>query len=405
LIIRRLPSDFVVEEALNAGFAAGLVPAPSGGRGEAVYVLEKISLTTPEAVHGLAAAAGVRAGQVGYAGLKDKHAQTRQHVSLPLRASTPELVPRTLSGKGWSAELVGWANRAIAADDIARNRFTIVVRDATAAEFSAMERRAEKLMIAAPGSGDGSLPIVNYFGDQRFGSARHGKGFAATHLIRGDFEGALRLLIGTPARKDSGKRRDLTRAAAQHWGQWAEVLIKTPRCPERRAVEVLAAGGSFKDAFAALPNLTQVMSVEAFQSWLWNATARGMVEMLAGEKLRAEDDFGEMVFPVAAEVPAAWMACQVPMLSAATRAEGAWAESAHRVLEEIGIGVESLKIPGLRRPAFGEAMRPLMVRAERFAISPAEPDELGRGGRLKRTVRFELPRGAYATVVLRALGQ
>ena len=38
-------------------------------------------------------------------------------------------------------------------------------------------------------------------------------------------------------------------------------------------------------------------------------------------------------------------------------------------------------------------------------MSPPEPDELGGGTRRKRTVEFELPRGAYATVVLRGLGQ
>jgi tRNA pseudouridine13 synthase len=327
-------------------------------------------------------------------------------VTTPLKVKTAELAPRKLEGRGWSAEWVGWSAKAITAEAIERNRFTIVVRDMTRAESVEMDRRAAALRMGAEaGSGSDRLAVVNYFGDQRFGSARHGQGFAARCLMRGDFEGALKLLIATPARKDSGKRRGLTRAAVAGWGKWKELLEQVPRCPERRVIETLAAGGSFKDAFAALPNLTQVMAVEAYQSWLWNATARRVVEGAPGEKLRADDDFGEMVFAVAGAIPVEWRGMQVPMLASTTRMDGAWVAAAEDVLKEEAIAIGDLRAPGLRRPAFGDAPRPLIVEAEAFAISPAVPDGIGRDGRLKRTVRFELPRGAYATVVLRALGQ
>jgi tRNA(Glu) U13 pseudouridine synthase TruD len=41
------------------------------------------------------------------------------------------------------------------------------------------------------------------------------------------------------------------------------------------------------------------------------------------------------------------------------------------------------------------------------SIAPPEPDEFAGGGpaQLACRVSFELPRGAYATVLLRALGQ
>jgi tRNA(Glu) U13 pseudouridine synthase TruD len=68
------------------------------------------------------------------------------------------------------------------------------------------------------------------------------------------------------------------------------------------------------------------------------------------------------------------------------------------------VHADDLRIPGLDRPFFGAAWRPLAVRVERFAISKTERDELATGDRLRRTVTFDLPRGAYATVVLRALG-
>jgi len=58
-------------------------------------------------------------------------------------------------------------------------------------------------------------------------------------------------------------------------------------------------------------------------------------------------------------------------------------------------------MPELR---FGHAERPLVMRAANFAMQPLGG---GQGGGNDRAVevRFRLPRGAYATVLLRALGQ
>ena len=80
-------------------------------------------------------------------------------------------------------------------------------------------------------------------------------------------------------------------------------------------------------------------------------------------------------------------------------------EAAAEALAEDGIRQEELRIPGLRRPFFGDADRALFIEAERFEMTAPEKDEFSGGKRLKRTVRFDLGRGAYATVVLRALGQ
>lgn len=423
MTIRRQPADFVVTERPSAAFLGALVPARSGATTHAVYELCKQSLGTPEAVAALARAVGVRAGQVDYAGLKDKHALTTQLVSIPVPGAKPP--PAEVASPGITARRLGWCATPVTADCIEGNGFEIVVRDLSVQASAEMERRARLLT-----SGDG-LVVINYFGAQRFGSARHGQGFAARHLIRGEFEQAVRLLIGTPARKDSGKTRQFTRLCATKWGAWKELAEELPRCPERRAIEALAAGGDFKAAFEALPPFTQQMCVEAFQSHLWNAAARGLVEkLLAGamvevgsgksevgstgggaqrwrpvEPLRADDDFGVMFFPPATHVDGTWREVVMPVLGPKTLLKEPWGHTAAAVLTEEEIKQEELRIPGVRRPYFGEADRPFFAAAKGFAMSPAEGDEFSSGKRGKRTVRFDLGRGSYATVVLRALGQ
>lgn len=407
MTIKRQPEDFLVEERLGEAFSSALRPAPDERATLATFELKKSGVSTTAAVQSLARELGVRGNDIGYAGLKDRHARTVQHVTAPMAAGAAARfaergISRETEGGSWFARLIGWSAVHIAAEHIDGNRFTIVVRDLARNTTHEMDRRAHVLR-----DGDGLL-VVNYFGDQRFGSARHGGGFAARHLVRGEFEQALRLLVGTPARKDQGATRTMTRAAATHWGDWNRILDEMPRMPERGPFEALAAGKDFREAFAALPQFLQAMCVEAFQSHLWNAIARRFVERRTDAKLllTAEDPFGPTAFPFARCVDEPTRGLILPLFGPETQFEAAWADDADAVLAEESVRVEDLVIPGLRRPFFGEAPRSLFVRVEGFAQEKPVPDSFDRTGkRFARTLRFSLPRGAYATVVLRALGQ
>lgn len=503
MTLRRHPDDFRVRERPSQAFVEALAEQPSRESRHAVYRLTKTSLATPEAVARLAGLLRARAGEIAYAGLKDKHAVTTQLVSVPMVAvrgrapqklsgGSDEEASGDASGEGgasgstessassapaadakpdtkpdakpdarpagaaashahprprWEAELVGFSREEVDSKAIDGNSFEVVVRGLDRDACKEMDAHAAMLARDADGN---RLAIVNYFGAQRFGSARHGAGFVARRLIEGDFEGALKLALATPARKDAGKTRTLTRACAAKWGQWAVLARDLPRMPERRAIEALASGASFKDAFTLLPYFVQALYVEAFQSHVWNAAARAIARAIAPrqrERITAADDFGAMEFPSVrriespaprpapppAAAPAAgpapppaagpdapatsagepvgdvdWWSCVMPVMSHATVLAPPWGEFARAALESEGLTVERLKIPGLRRPFFGEADRRLFVEATDFALGAWERDEEASENStkaLKRRVRFDLPRGAYATVVLRALGQ
>jgi tRNA pseudouridine13 synthase len=380
-----------------------------------VFSLTKTSMTTPDALGHFGKALGARGAAVDYAGLKDKHAQTRQHVSFRADGEPPP----DISGHNWSATLLGWSAEPMAAPVIEGNRFTIVIRGIAKETSQEMDRRAALLAEAGEAAGPGQprrLVIANYFGAQRFGSARHGKGFVAIHLMRGEFEQALRLAIGTPARKDMGKTREFTRMLAAKWGEWAQLAGGLPRCPERKAIELLASRtqesrateADFREAFGALPYFQQTMVVEAFQSELWNRTAHGVIagSCVDPPPLKSDDQFGEMLFPAVASIRQGIRALQLPLLAPGVPLTDPWRASAAAALAEHGLELADLRIPGVRRPYFGSADRSLFVEARDFLLTPAEPDEFSSTpARRKRVARFTLPRGAYATVVLRALGQ
>ncbi|HYF15592.1 MAG TPA: tRNA pseudouridine(13) synthase TruD [Phycisphaerales bacterium] len=390
MTIRRVPEDFRVVERL----APGVVRERPDKH--AVFTLTKRSLATPEAVAKLAEALGVRAGDVAYCGLKDKHALTTQHVSVPAAAAGKTIEPQP----GWSAGRVGFSPGPLAAADIEANEFTIVVRGLTLDASERIDRHARML-----DAGEGSLAFVNYFGEQRFGSARHGGGFVARRLIEGDFEGALRLAIATPARKDTGAKRAFTRGAASGWGDWTRLAAELPRHPHRRAVEHLAAEpGDFKGAFALLPNFEQQMFVDAYQSHLWNLTAAALVRSLDAPAFETGGERGALAFVPASALVPALRGIEVPVPRPGMRFGGPWGEHARAVLAAEGLDADRLTIPGLRRPSFGGDTRPLVASARGFSITEPAPDGFSPR-HAARTLRFALGRGSYATVLLRALGQ
>ncbi|MCZ7647291.1 MAG: tRNA pseudouridine(13) synthase TruD [Planctomycetota bacterium] len=395
--IKRSPADFIVDELLKPGFRPEAREGPF-----AVYRLSKEGMATPEAVGQWARKWKIKPGALAYAGLKDKYARCTQHVSLRL-ALAGGAPPERDGESHWNVERLGWAKRHVQADDLAGNRFRIVVRGLHAAECAGMDRAIELLRVPDRPA----LRFVNYFGDQRFGSARHGQGFVARLLVDGDFEGALQLALCAEARKDRREVKAFKRALTEGWGRWQEVLPKLRRCPERRAIEHLAQHpGDFRGAFGWLPYFLQQMCVYAYQSHLWNAVARGLAARCEGsrsERIVADDPFGVMLFPAAAAVPAEWAELDVPLLSRKTEMKEPWAEVAREVLEEEGLDLNKLRIPGVRRPFFGETPRRLFAEAAEFSIAP--PVREGQEPLAARTLEFVLPPGAYATVLLRALGQ
>ncbi|HEU4665444.1 MAG TPA: tRNA pseudouridine(13) synthase TruD [Dokdonella sp.] len=165
-VLRAEPADFRVDEVL--GFE------PSGSGEHAFVVVEKTGANTEWVARELARAAGVAPLAVGFAGLKDRHAVTRQAFTVQLagRADPPwsSLAiagVRVLSATRHNRKLKRGAHRG--------NRFRIVLRDVRG-DRDAIEARIAA--IAARG-------VPNYFGEQRFG--RDGGNLAlAARLFAGE---------------------------------------------------------------------------------------------------------------------------------------------------------------------------------------------------------------------------
>jgi tRNA pseudouridine13 synthase len=180
---RSSPEDFEVEE----------IPAyaPSG-TGEHVFVLiEKRGLTTRDAVRALCESVGADPRAAGWAGLKDRHAVTRQWISIA--GTTPDAVKRaeTESVRVLEAAL---HTHKLRTGHLRANRFRIRLR-----RFAVS--RLDDLRSVLSDVETHGLP--NYFGEQRFG--REGD----------NAQLALRWVLGdAPAPRD-GFQRKLQMSALQ----------------------------------------------------------------------------------------------------------------------------------------------------------------------------------------------
>lgn len=167
--IRVSPEDFQVEELL--GFA------PDGEGSHALLQVRKRGCNTEWVARQLARAAGVRNHDVGYAGLKDRHAVTTQWFTVP-RGPKPPPVSEWLArgGEGYEVIAAHEHRRKLPRGALERNRFEIVVRDC-AGDAAATLARLKLLSMQG---------VPNYFGPQRFGHdagnlrepPRPGRGFA-----------------------------------------------------------------------------------------------------------------------------------------------------------------------------------------------------------------------------------
>lgn len=148
-VLRSAPEDFQVDEDL------GFEPA---GSGEHLFLhIEKRGANTAWVAQQLARWAGIAPVGVGYAGLKDRHALTRQAFTVHLpRRQAPET---PLQCEGVRVLDSTWHTRKLPKGALRGNRFVLCLRDVQG-ERDAIEARLQAIA-------DHGVP--NTFGVQRFG--------------------------------------------------------------------------------------------------------------------------------------------------------------------------------------------------------------------------------------------
>lgn len=148
-VLRATPEDFVVEEQL--GFEA------DGGVAHVLLRVEKRGRDTLAVARDLARHAGLAPRDVGFAGLKDRHAVATQWFTVP--AQRPPTDWSAVAGESFRVLEVLPHSRKLRRGALAGNGFRLRLGDVA----GDAARLAERLATVS------TLGVPNYFGPQRFG--------------------------------------------------------------------------------------------------------------------------------------------------------------------------------------------------------------------------------------------
>lgn len=388
-VLKREPEDFRVDELP--------LREPEGSGPHTWFVIEKWSLSTTRAVADIAAALGVRPRDIGVPGLKDSHAVTRQRLSVEhvppeqiLALSIPRI--RVLSAVP--------DRKKLRTGDLAGNRFEIRLREVEPGRVDDLRSVLELLL---------ERGVPNYFGAQRFGERADTDEIGAA-LIAQDFERAVSLIAGDPGEHDSGAVLEARTRFAE--GDYAGALVAWPHAygAARRVTAIMRDRGDARAAVLALDPSLRGFYASAWQSTLFNAVLAARLPtfdtMLEGE-LGWDDADTRPVYrvrDVAAERARAArfeVSPTGPLIGGRMeRPTGeAWRIEC-AALAAAGLAFEGGSIPAETSPTLRRwgGRRPLRFRIRDAAVEPA-----GGAAHTDLLLRFTLPPGSYATVVLREL--
>ncbi len=332
--IKQVQEDFTVEE----------IPAVKlAEEGDyAYFIMEKKGLNTIKAVRFVAQALGIGIGRIGWAGNKDKHAVTKQIISI--QGVGRERVEK-LSISGIRLSYYGRGSERIFIGNLAGNKFCVVIRRLSI-------NYCRKISIGLEALRKTGLLIPNYFDEQRFGGNNVEIGEA---LLRRDFSFAAREIY----RKE----------------------MENPVAALRRVHK---------------SNLS--LYVHSFQSLIFNELLGEYIRSSGCSFSTVEYDRGVLLFPsISIENTA------IPVVGFGTElGNDAVSAIAMKILKRHKITQRDFIIRQLPELSVEGTLRDAFVKADNLELGEPEDDELNPGLK-KLMLKFSLPKGSYATIVVKAL--
>lgn len=406
--LRTSPEDFRVAELES--FDTQPVAAAADVYTHLVIRATLENWDTNDFANELANRLGISRERVSWAGTKDKRAITTQLFSID--GISPADLP-DLSGVEY--EVLGRAGRPILFGDLAGNAFEVVVREPE--RPAQAEKVLSELQAFAGHDHETTVAVPNYFGHQRFGSIRpitHEVGLA---IVRSDWKDAALTYVA----ESSPRERERTRTAREFVAEthdWQAALDRMPgylrfeRSILHRLAECDEEPADFRAALETLPTNLQQLFVNAAQSYVFNRILSRRLDRglpfdrpVAGDVVCFADTDApdELWLPdtdrkqevTESRVDSVTRHCErgrafvtAPLVGTETTVGGGEpGEITRSVLDELDLEPEMFDLPG-EFDSTGTRRAILVHTALELARDPL-------------SLSFSLPKGSYATVLLR----
>lgn len=407
--IRDRYEDFYVEEIP----IENVLP---NGEGPNVWIwIEKLGRTTLDVLMDISRDLHISRKRMGFAGMKDKKAITRQWICISNMDSEEQFEEvKALDGKIYNTEFLKIirGQKKLRMGQLIGNKFKILIKNINK-EFSNEEaaKTANDVLKQLEEVG-----VPNYFGWQRFGKPRTNTHLVGKALVDNDLAEAVRLYIGNPydnepekvkiARQayDDGKIEkslELMPTGMRYERMMLKELFKEQK-KRGKSGEVLD-DRSYKKALFSLPKPLQRMFVHAYQSYLFNKAVSNRVAMGINEYIEGDividneehilhdespEKLSSMIANFEANPTSPLYGTKVPF------AEGDVGTMEREVLKEEGLKKEDFECP--KTPKLGSHGLRRSMRFKVWDSSAVATDD----GVL---VEFSINKGSYATAVLREI--
>lgn len=393
------PQDFIVREISDEH------PRDDDGR----YSIADVTSTnweTNRLIRMMAREMRISRERIGFAGTKDKRAVTTQRMSFecdPSLLESIQLNDLAISG-------VFRSDRPVRMGDLKGNRFEINVRDVESDEDST-KRILENVLSDVDSVGG----FPNYYGVQRFGTARPVTHLVGEQLVRGDIRKAVETYLFHPSNleeEDVREARDALRRCRGDYSGMDVILPKIMGFEQTLLDHLRSHPDDYKGAIEQMPSNLQMMFTHAYQSYLFNLILSE--RMNRGMPLDSPVE-GDMVIPVDADgVPdhgsptpvtsrnirivekqvgkkKAYVAASV-FGSDGMFSGGVMGEIERKIISEAGVEADDFIVTGLPHCCAKGDWREVVCK-----VSDLEAETSDSGYRL----RFSLTKGNYATCLMR----
>jgi len=366
MILKQTFEDFKVTEVAKA-------PKKDAEGKYTYFWLTKTNYTTVRALQQIARALRISNRRLHFAGTKDKRAVTTQLVSVMYLP--PEQL-KNLTLKDIEVTPLHRGTERIALGMHTANKFEIIVRD--------LPENIDKKALKIASAHIESSGTPNYFDEQRFSTNNAEVGRA---LVQGFIREAVELILTKDAK--SGKL-----AKAQSWSELANYYEK-PHSAERAIASWLVnLPNDYAGALRSLHKKVRMLYIHAYQSALFNAALSSTITATARSELTINNT--SLKIGAIANADLTLPGYETKLTTSA------YDKKLKALLKKDGIKLADFKMPRTPELASAGGTRPASVKASKLKIGGLLADELN-AGKKKVKVSFELPKGAYATLLIKIL--
>lgn len=350
--------------------------------------------------------------RISVAGTKDKRALTTQKISIfDIDAQKIEKIHL----KDIELKVLGRSRKSVELGDLWGNNFRITIRNITHSSeetHKLLEKTTNEILA------QGGVP--NFFGIQRFGSVRPVTHLVGKAIVEGDFEKAALFYIAEPFPDEPEETKE-ARQFVKETRDFKEGLKIYPlHLGHERAMmnHLIANPDDFAGAFLVLPKNLYRMFVHGYQSYIYNTVLCRRIEKglplneaVEGDIVCFKNEFGlpdsskteqvtsETVIAMNRLIKRNRAFITAPLPGYTTEfASGIPGEIEQAVIEEFKVPLQGFNIEKVPEMSSRGTRREVFLQVEpKFEIGE---DELNPG-KSKAVLEFMLPKGSYATTVLR----